>query len=159
MNVEFSIYTRILIIFWGILWNYLSKNGLREQNISDDARLLFDESIMCYRVEAYRAAYLMSYLGFFKELKERLIRSEVPELMKKEEGVWDNLKKRLMDEKKWEEAVMQATQMKTETNDYEESKSKVFLISSDIIEDIQFWRRRKEMNVHMPKIPILDTVM
>ena len=43
---------------------------------------------------------------------------------------------------------MQATQMKTETNDYEESKSKVFLISSDIIEDIQFWRRKRNECAH-----------
>ena len=37
------------------------------------ARDLFDESCMCYKVGAYRAAYIMTYLAFQNVLKDRLL--------------------------------------------------------------------------------------
>jgi hypothetical protein len=124
------------------------ENWIKEQDISEDAKILFDESIMCYRVGAFRAAYIMSYLGFFKTIKDRLLRSEIPELLKDQEGVWNNLVNRLKDDRKWEEAVIQAIQMKKKIDESEEVQSKVFLITNDIIEEIPFWRRKRNECAH-----------
>ncbi|MDQ0154120.1 hypothetical protein [Robertmurraya andreesenii] len=124
------------------------ENWIKEQDVSEDAKILFNESIMCYRVGAFRAAYIMSYLGFFKTIKDRLLRSEIPELMKDEEGVWNNLVNRLKDDRKWEEAVIQAIQMKKKIDESEEVQSKVFLITNDIIEEIPFWRRKRNECAH-----------
>lgn len=124
------------------------ENWIKAQDVSEDALILFDESIMCYRVGAYRAAFIMSYLGFFKLLKDRLLMSETPELLKDDESVWVGIIKRLKDDKKWEEAVIQSIQMKTDGDEKTEPQSKVFLITNDIIEEIPFWRRKRNECAH-----------
>ncbi|WP_236635932.1 hypothetical protein [Bacillus thuringiensis] len=57
------------------------ENWIHEQKISEESLILFDESIMCYRVGAYRASFLMSYLGFMKALRDRLLKSDKPSLV------------------------------------------------------------------------------
>ncbi|MEH7855534.1 hypothetical protein V7652_23950, partial [Bacillus thuringiensis] len=103
----------------------------QKQNISEDALVLFKESIICYRVGAYRASFLMSYLGFMKALKDRLLRSEKPDLI--DDGKWSSIRKTLNDDNKWETTVFTTTQEK------EKDRSKYYLISSDLMEEIPYW--------------------
>lgn len=112
----------------------------QRQNISEDALVLFEESIICYRVGAYRASFLMSYLGFMKALKDRLLRSEKPDLV--EDGKWNSIRKTLNDDNKWETTVFTTTQEK------EKDSSKYYLISSDLMEEIPYWKKKRNECAH-----------
>ncbi|PFU31220.1 hypothetical protein COK69_21895, partial [Bacillus cereus] len=112
----------------------------QKQNISEDALVLFEESIICYRVEAYRASFLMSYLGFMKALKDRLLRSEKPDLV--DDGKWNSIRKNLNDDNKWETTVFTTTQEK------EKDSSKYYLISSDLMEEIPYWKKKRNECAH-----------
>lgn len=113
---------------------------IHEQNISDDALLLFDESIKCYRVGAYRASFLMSYLGFMKILKERLLGSDCPVLIKPDK--WNELKGHLNDDNRWESDVLKTTQAR------DGAQNRYYLINDDIMDDIKYWKRKRNECAH-----------
>ncbi|MDA2247586.1 hypothetical protein PDM98_26315 [Bacillus cereus] len=107
------------------------------QNLPDDAVSLFNESILCYRVGAYRAAFLMSYLGFMKELKNRLTKSDKPSVLT--EKRWKSIGQELLDENKWESTAFTTTQ---------EAEGKVYLITADLKDDMRYWRRKRNECAH-----------
>ncbi|MBZ0314691.1 hypothetical protein AB2T96_19690 [Clostridium butyricum] len=43
------------------------------KNLTDSANELMKESILCYKLGAYRSAYLMSYLAFKQTIRERIM--------------------------------------------------------------------------------------
>ncbi|MDU1005454.1 hypothetical protein AB2T63_13195 [Clostridium butyricum] len=92
---------------------------------------LFNESCICYKVGAYRAAFLMSYLGLQNVLKERLLKSDKPP-----QGInqshWDRTLKDLSDDTKWDEAVFD--------NVNRTKPSNPFLIGDDIRKQYEYFR-------------------
>ncbi len=92
---------------------------------------LFNESCICYKVGAYRAAFLMSYLGLQNVLKERLLKSDKPP-----RGInqshWDRTLKDLSDDAKWDEAVFD--------NVNRTQPSNPFLIGDDIRKQYEYFR-------------------
>lgn len=44
-----------------------------ENNLVDNAKILMKESVSCYKIGAYRSAYIMSYLAFKQTIRERII--------------------------------------------------------------------------------------
>jgi hypothetical protein len=116
------------------------ESWIKSQDISQDAKLLFEEAIKCYRVGAYRASFLMSYLGFMKALRDRLLRSDKPDLVHEED--WKKTRNDLKDDKIWEEAVYKTTQEK------QGKLSKVYLINNDLIEEIPYWRKKRNESAH-----------
>ncbi|MFJ7371263.1 hypothetical protein ACIQVU_17815 [Lysinibacillus sp. NPDC098008] len=116
------------------------ESWIKSQDISEDAELLFEEAIKCYRVGAYRASFLMSYLGFMKALRDRLLRSDKPDLVHEED--WKKTRNDLRDDKVWEDTVYKTTQEK------KDKQSKVYLISSDLIEEIPYWRKKRNESAH-----------
>ncbi|MCU7766913.1 hypothetical protein [Priestia megaterium] len=121
------------------------ENWIKQQDVSEDALILFDESIKCYRVGAYRASFLMSYLGFMKALRDRLLKSEKPTLV--HEAEWTRTRNDLKNDKIWEDTVITTVQAKHKINK-NVSVSKVFLASNDVIEDIPYWRRKRNECAH-----------
>ncbi|OOR18183.1 hypothetical protein [Bacillus mycoides] len=115
---------------------------IKKQNISEDSSRLFDESFLCYRVGAYRAAFLMSYLGFMKCLKDRLLNSDKPDLV--DEKRWDTVKQSLNDEDVWENTVITTTQ----ESDRATSQNKYYLISSDLKKEIEYWKIKRNECAH-----------
>ncbi|HGO9417122.1 TPA: hypothetical protein ACLBZX_005648 [Bacillus cereus] len=113
---------------------------IHEQNISKDVLVLFDESIKCYRVGAYRASFLMSYLGFMKILKERLLRSDCPTLVDSDK--WDELRGHLNDDNRWESDVLKTTQSR------DGAQNRFYLINDDIMDDIKYWKRKRNECAH-----------
>lgn len=102
-----------------------------EKVSNKDARELFKESCLCYKVSAYRAAFLMTYLGFQNILKERLLKSQFPP-----QGIPQNLWERtltdLIDDKKWDEAVFNNVNRTLPSNP--------FLIGDDIRKQYDYFR-------------------
>ncbi|SMQ86976.1 hypothetical protein SAMN05444673_7069 [Bacillus sp. OV166] len=120
---------------------------IKQQDVSEDALTLFDESIICYRVGAYRASFLMSYLGFMKTLRDRLLRSPMPSLIP-HESVWQKARNDLKDDKKWEEKVFDLTQENYKIQEENRSIGKVFLISMDLIDEMPYWRKKRNECAH-----------
>src|SRR5690606_38212653 len=101
----------------------------KTQNFSEDSKILFEESLLCYRIKAYRASLLFSYLGFLTFIKELIIKSKKPETF--DEGRWELLVRCLNNEDEWEEKVY-----KELTN----SKNPLFNISEALRLQIKYWK-------------------
>ncbi len=131
----------------GIL-NLYFETWIKEQHISEEALILFDESIKCYRVGAYRASFLMSYLGFMKSLRDRLLKSEKPDLIHIEE--WKKTINDLRNDKVWEETVIKTIEEKTKPKQgsKEVPRNKVYLINNDLIDEVPYWRKKRNECAH-----------
>ncbi|MDA2440093.1 hypothetical protein PDN50_28290 [Bacillus cereus] len=121
---------------------------IKEQHISEEALILFDESIKCYRVGAYRASFLMSYLGFMKSLRDRLLKSGKPDLIHVQE--WKKTLNDLRNDKIWEETVIKTIEEKTKPKkgSKEVPRSKVYLINNDLIDEVPYWRKKRNECAH-----------
>lgn len=122
---------------------------INNQSFSQDAKALFDESIKCYRVAAYRSAYLMSYIGFLVVIKDRVLMSEKPTSISDDQ--WENdVLKKLRCENKWEDHTYNLLNKKDRNN-----RSLYFLVSTHILNDLDYFRRRRNDCAHA-KDTIID---
>lgn len=112
------------------------------QNISEDANELFKESVICYKVSAYRAALILSYLGFQMTLKDRVLsidNSTLPDAYKIE--TWrKKVIEDLDDSNLWDNKVHSITQMRDD--------KAVFLIDDDLRQQVLYWRNRRHDCAH-----------
>lgn len=71
---------------------------------SKESKDLFDEAVKCYKVGANRAAFIMSYLAFEKEIQLRILNfTTVPNDVGEEE--WNSICKNLQNESEWEKTI------------------------------------------------------
>ncbi len=104
---------------------------------SIDSKKLFEESVLCYSIKAYRAGLLFSYLGFLTFIKELIIKSKKPDSI--EEGRWQDIISKLKNEDVWEQRV------------YDElinSSSGIFNISEQVRQQIKYWKDRRNDCAH-----------
>ena len=74
-----------------------------EKNLTDSSIRLMKESLTCYKVGAYRSAYLMSYLAFKETLRERILNSREYPNVYNNNIEWDrNVLSKLRDDDNWE---------------------------------------------------------
>lgn len=129
--------------------NIQFETWVENQGFSKDSKALFVESIKCYRVSAYRGAYLLSYVGFLSVIKERILNSERPNLIT--EGQWEkNVLKDLRNDDKWEEHTYNLLNKRNS-----ESKSMYFLVNTHLLSDIDYFKRRRNDCAHA-KDTIID---
>lgn len=75
-----------------------------QKNLTENAVGLMEEAVMCYKVGAYRSAYLMSYLAFKVTIRERVLKAIKPDCIN--EQCWDEQILRPLDnDNKWEEKL------------------------------------------------------
>lgn len=89
----------------------------------NDAKELFKESVLCYKISAYRASFIMAYLGVQTVLRERLLNAHnkpnnIPEHM------WKKKIEELKDDKIWDNTVLDLVNRTNPDNP--------FLINDDI---------------------------
>lgn len=80
-----------------------------QKNLTEDAVGLMEEAVMCYKIGAYRSAYLMSYLAFKTTIRERVLNAPKPD------GI---------DEKCWEEQILRPLD---NDNTWEETLNKIVI--------------------------------
>lgn len=90
------------------------------------------ELFVITKVGAYRAAYLMSYLGYITILKDRLINSEHTLPNGYTEHSWRRAISDLKSDKQWENAVSEAIFRQPDKNP--------FLINDDLRKQHDYWR-------------------
>ncbi|PGH71505.1 hypothetical protein CN894_18045 [Bacillus thuringiensis] len=110
---------------------------LDNQEIEDEAKDLFSESVKCYKASAYRAALLFSFLGFQTVIKHRMLLSKTPE--KYEDQEWSNIQIQLQNDETWEKHVIESIKAK---------KKPVFKVSNDLYEQYFYWKNRRNDCAH-----------
>lgn len=114
------------------------ENWLSNQNFSATSKNIFQEAIICYRAQAYRASMVMSYIGFINVLKERMLISTVPSGINP--AHWTNILRDIQDDDKWDAVIKDATQQK--------NPAPVFPISDDLRQQIIYWKNRRNDCAH-----------
>ena len=61
------------------------------QEVSNDAKNLINEAIICYKADAYRAALLFSYLCFQTIVRDRMLNAHKPDNIP--DGMWKDIHK------------------------------------------------------------------
>ena len=123
------------------------ESWIDQQNFSPDIRLLFSDSIKCYKADAFRASLLFSYLGFLTIIKERLLSTKKPPLF--EQPYWDNnILKQIQNDDKWEAAVYQATQTEAKVKQGVKERDAIFSISTGLRNEISYWKNRRNDCAH-----------
>lgn len=83
------------------------------KNLTENAMDLMEEAVMCYKVGAYRSAYLMSYLAFKVTIRERVLKATKPDCIN--EKCWEEQILRFLDnDNKWEEKLNMIVSATTE---------------------------------------------
>ncbi|ASV67045.1 hypothetical protein [Cytobacillus kochii] len=123
--------------------NLQFEQWIQSQNLPEEAISIIEEGINCYKIGAYRASFLMSYYFFLKILKHRLeqARDAKPDSISLK--TWQDLLNKIQDDSVWDQTVFDTTRWKE--ND---GRSKIYLISNDLREDMVYWRRKRNDCAH-----------
>jgi hypothetical protein len=113
---------------------------LLDRGYSSNVKKLFNESVVCYKNDANRAALIFSYIGFLTILKETIIKSQIPSNYTVVE--WKDLINRINNDELWESNVFDLTQ---------NTKKPLFLISDDLRLQIRYWKDRRNDCAHFKK--------
>lgn len=118
------------------------KKWLETGGFDQEVKDLFEESIVCYKAEAFRASLLYSYLGFMTVLKQRVLNA-TKEPSGFALGEWNNKQKELRNEGGWDLALFKQTQTKP--------PKAIFEISDDLRIQIKYWKDRRNDCAHAKK--------
>lgn len=107
------------------------------KKLSKNANVLFDESFLTFKIEAFRASLIFSYLGFLTIIKEIILNSKKPNSIL--QSRWDNILFEIKNEDSWEKRV------------YDElinSSSPIFNINDSIRQQVKYWKDRRNDCAH-----------
>ncbi|AIQ20651.1 hypothetical protein H70357_31155 [Paenibacillus sp. FSL H7-0357] len=129
------------------------ENWLETQYIEDEAKEFLEEAILCFKVSAYRGAFMLSYLAFQIIVKHRLLRAEQPAGIS--DSTWTEIQDNLKLIDKWDIEVNEVIAF---DNDVEKKKVKpkpskqAFLIYRDIRNEAIFWKNKRNACIHAKDI-------
>ncbi len=111
---------------------------INKKSIPQESLDTFLEAILCYKFGAYKASLLFSYIGFQLIIKDRILKSNMPQSFPT--GKWAKIHNDLRNDDKWDSAIFDTIQIKT---NYE-----IFHISEDLRNQITYWRNRRNDCAH-----------
>ncbi|MEY8757780.1 hypothetical protein AB9M93_25365 [Peribacillus frigoritolerans] len=114
------------------------ENWILSQEIPEEAKTLIEESIICYKSNAYRAALLFSYLCFQTIIKDRMLNAHKPDNIP--EGMWEDILKKLRNDDTWDQTVFDNLQR--------QQPKDIFFLNDDIRNQITFWKNRRNDCAH-----------
>lgn len=97
---------------------------------------LFNEGVQCYKVGAYRATFLMTYLGFEWILKEKILKSSLSSKYLKEDTL-----RILKDPDEWERILSKIVINESKFNN-------PFALKKDILAQFEVWRHLRNACAH-----------
>lgn len=109
-----------------------------KQSIPQESLDTFLEAIICYKFGAYKASLLFSYIGFQLIVKDRILNSNRPQLFP--EHKWMQIHNNLRNDDKWDPAIFEAIQIKT--------NEEIFHISEDLRDQVKYWKNRRNDCAH-----------
>lgn len=114
------------------------EDWLIKQNISEQARELLKEAILCYKSSAYRASLLFSYLTFQTILKDRVLEAKKPSAIP--QGLWDSIQRDLLNDDIWESKLLETVNRK--------QPAEIFLLSEEVRKQYEYWKDRRNDCAH-----------
>lgn len=102
-----------------------------------ECNYLFQEAIKCYKIEAFRASLLFSYLGFLTHIKGIIISSKKPVGI--DEGRWNDLLLKINNDDYWEQRVF---------DELNNGSSPIFKFNESIRQQIRYWKDRRNDCAH-----------
>lgn len=112
---------------------------VENQNFSVDANTLFEEAVICYKVSAYRASFIMTYLGIQTILRDRVLNNQnTPDNIP--ENMWEGILNDLRNEDTWDQTVFSLVIRKR--------PGKPFLITDDIRNQYTYFKNRRNDCAH-----------
>lgn len=101
------------------------ESWLDENNISEEAMINFKEGIKCYKIGAYRASFIMTYIGFQVSLKYKLKAYNRQRAKDNKDGLWDSIIRDISDEERWDNNLYDIVKR--------QPPNSIFLITDSII--------------------------
>ncbi|MDB3084161.1 hypothetical protein C4097_06255 [Clostridioides difficile] len=100
-------------------------------DVKGETLKLFNEGVLCYKIGAYRASFIMTYLGFQHELRNRIVISHnKPDNIK--DNLWKQIIEKVQDDNSWDTEVFNTINRTKPDN--------IFLIDDDIRKKYDYWR-------------------
>lgn len=122
--------------------NWLGRNKLPEEIVD-----IFNDAVLCYKNGIYRAALMLTYTGFFKILKERLMNSSGPSIFPAND--WATIQREIIDDDVWEKKVFDLTQQGEKRNGAGSvTHQSVFSIKQGIRDQLKYWKDRRNDCAH-----------
>jgi hypothetical protein len=118
---------------------------LDDQTLSSESRSCYEESFICYKVAAYKAALLFGYLGFLTTIRDRILQSRSPQGIP--EDRWTKIQKDVSNHALWDAATFDATQHK--------NPAPIFAIDQELRDQVKFWKDRRNDCAHSKQNQII----
>ena len=125
------------------------QDWIHNQNLSERSLDLFEEAILCYRATAYKGALLFSFLGFQNIIRERVLKSDIPQNAIQHQNKWDEIQGKLRDEDQSDAQVITCISM--------QKPFSMFPISTDVREQYLYWKNRRNDCAHGKENTIKDS--
>ncbi|MBW7476460.1 hypothetical protein K0T92_17135 [Paenibacillus oenotherae] len=114
------------------------------QGMHEKAREFFNEAIVCFKVAAYRGAFMLSYLGFQTMIRERLLVSDPPSSnLMPDPSAWTGTLQKLRTPTDWDSEVNRLIAV-----DNSKTEKNIFMISKDVRKEAVFWKDKRNACVH-----------
>lgn len=111
---------------------------LDTQKLTPEAISCFHEAFTCYRAGAYKAALLLSYVGFMNVIRDRILTSTCPAGVPP--GQWGAIQNNLRRVGTWDSAAFDATQ--------QQNPAPIFVVPDDLRRQVVFWKDRRNDCAH-----------
>ena len=119
---------------------------LESQQVDPESKSSFEESFICFKVGAYKAALLFAYLGFAGVIRARVLGAQAPTGLVP--AHWTTLQNNVRKAETWDKTVFDATQ--------QQQPAPVFRVSSDLRSQVSYWKDRRNDCAHSKANKIVD---
>lgn len=117
---------------------------LEGQGMQEKAKEFFYEAIICFKVSAYRGAFMLSFLGFQTMIRERLLVSDPPSSnLLPNPATWGKILEKLRKPTEWDIEVNRLIAI-----DNSEAEKNIFMINKDVRKEAVFWKEKRNACVH-----------
>ncbi|HVF60061.1 MAG TPA: hypothetical protein VNJ70_09665 [Thermoanaerobaculia bacterium] len=114
------------------------RNWILTQRLDPTSLSLYEEAFLAYKVGAYRASLVFSYLALLRALAQRVMTAQKPQRIP--QRLWDSLQARVRDENTWESATFDAV--------IRVQPDSVFLVDDDLRLQLKYWRSLRNAAAH-----------
>ncbi len=120
---------------------------LDTQKISTEAQASFDESFICFKVGAYRAALIFSYIGFMNVIADRILNAKRPSPFPSDWGKLQDSVNATKSPDGWETETFKVVIIPKIVNK-KDNPERVFNLSDDLRKQVEYWRARRNDCAH-----------
>ncbi len=104
---------------------------IEENKMAQSAVKLFRESVMCYKISAYRSAFIMAYCGFHIILRDRILISE-HKPAEISDDLWNGIRNDLLNDDTWDMGLTKCFKCEKSNEKSNGKSNRIFAINNSI---------------------------